>query len=165
MNSGLPGLLLSLLVLLHVTTTPSDALSEKLERFISNLFNENQLKEEFESITTLSGAHYNKTRRLSLTQGGGNAESYKVHQSAMAMLNAVYRVQNSDLSESEKDEVMLAATIPQHYCPQHNYNYYRCDEEYPFRSMDGSCNNLYVFESNSFGIFFLEFLFKDLIRF
>ncbi len=30
------------------------------------------------------------------------------------------------------------------YCPEHDYKYYKCDDNYPYRSIDGSCNNLYV---------------------
>lgn len=147
MNSGLPGLLLGLLFLLNAATEPSVALSPKLEHFIENLFDVDLLKEEFdslESIKTLSASNRNKTRQLSLTQGGGNLETYKMHQSAMAMLSAVYKVQNSELSEDERNQVMLTATMPAHYCPGHDYYYYKCDEEFPYRKIDGSCNNLYV---------------------
>lgn len=147
MNSGLPGLLLGLLFLLNAATEPSVALSPKLEHFIENLFDVDLLKEEFdslESIKTLSASNRNKTRQLSLTQGGGNLETYKMHQSAMAMLSAVYKVQNSELSEDERNQVMLTATMPAHYCPGHDYYYYKCDEEFPYRKIDGSCNNLYI---------------------
>lgn len=95
------------------------------------------------SISTLSGS-YENTGKLSLTQGGSNLESYNMHQSATVILSALQKVKNSSFNETTKNLMMNKYYVPNHYCPNHDYNYYKCDDKYKYRRVDGSCNNLYV---------------------
>ena len=143
MNSGLLGLVSLLFLLQTGAARAEEALSPALEGFIDSLFA--GVKLDLEGVTTLSSGQ--EPARFSLTQGGSNADAWKMHQSAVAMLSAVGRVQAANLTAAEKEIVMLRAYSPEHVCPKHTYDSYDCDEGKPYRTIDGSCNNLYVFLS------------------
>lgn len=124
----------------HITKC-EDELSEDLVKYCDSLFDGASL--DVDQITTLSKSFEN-TGKSSLTQGGSNLESYKMHKSATVMLNALQKLKNSSYSEETKNLMMSKYYVPHHYCPKHDNYYYRCDDKNPYRRADGSCNNLYV---------------------
>jgi len=98
-----------------------------------------------EGVTTLASFKgYEQTGKLSLTQGGSTFEGYKIHQNTVKMLQAYTEIMDSPYSDKQKEQIALYYQVPELYCPKHNYNYYKCDDKYPYRNFDGSCNNLYV---------------------
>jgi len=81
---------------------------------------------------------------LSLTSGGTTKKAYDIHTKALKVLDTQEKLLNSNLTEAQLLSVYASYRVPDLYCPEKNYNYFRCDDSYPYRSMDGSCNNLRI---------------------
>lgn len=130
-----------LLAMLQLASAKLDA---GLESFVDNIFQKLENKDQLISLAANSYNGFDQTRKLSLTQGGNTFEGYKIHEAATKVLSAYDQILKSSYNESTKNLMAQYYEIPEHYCPKHNYNYYKCDDKYPFRNYDGSCNNLYV---------------------
>ncbi len=131
------------LCLLAVLQLASAGLSPELKTFVDDIFK--QLNNDKISTLSVSGFNgFEKTQKLSLTQGGNTLEGYKIHNDAIKILSVYDKVLNSKYNESTKNLMATYYEVPEHYCPKHKYNYYKCDDTYRFRNFDGSCNNLYV---------------------
>lgn len=131
-------------------TSCAELLDKDLTEAIDNLFSIAEINESTDSIKTLSeksktAAEDDDTIQLSITQGANSRAGHTRNQNAMTILNAYQKIMTSkDLSYKQRKNVVSYYTIPGHYCPKHNYNYYKCNENLMYRRYDGSCNNLYV---------------------
>jgi hypothetical protein len=130
-----------LLAMLQLASAQLDA---GMKSFVDGIFEKLGNNEQITALNAQSYNGFDKTGKLSLTQGGNTLEGYKMHQTAIKVLAAYDQILTSSYNESTKNLMGLYYEIPEHYCPKHNYNYYKCDDKYPYRNFDGSCNNLYV---------------------
>ncbi len=132
---------LCLLAMLQLSSASLDA---GMRSFIDGIFAELGAKDQLTPLTFHTYNGFDKTDKLSLTQGGNTAEGYKLHQSAVTVLAAYDQVLKSSYNETIKNLMAKQYEVPELYCPKHNYKYYKCDDTYPYRNLDGACNNLYV---------------------
>lgn len=143
------------LIVLFGFTVCSEVLDADLKETVGSLFVEQgELAEtnETDNLTKLSATpgveeeeEEEDTLKISLTQGANSHAGYKRHQKAKTILNAYKKLMSTiELSYKEKKNVLDYYNIPGHYCPKHDYKYYKCNYKSVYRRIDGSCNNLYV---------------------
>lgn len=121
--------------LLATVALASGDLSPELTSYVDSLF-------ETKAITTLASSD---NSHKSLTGGGSTEESIKIHNNAISVLSAYSKMLNSaEHNETTKNLMARNYHVKELYCPKKNYDYYKCNDQYKYRSFDGSCNNFYV---------------------
>lgn len=124
-------------------TEESPQTQEKVTQLFAKLQKENEAEGSTESIKTLKGRITVDTPYLesgdSSIWNGGSERSYQIGESAVVALKAY-----KELLSTEKDVLLnygkKPATIPAPFCPREDYIY--CNPSYPYRTSNGSCNNI-----------------------
>jgi len=129
--------LLSIFITLAVAQCASVDLEQSLFKELDGYF-------QTESLATLKANDKTFASTLSLTGGSSTINSMKIHGDAIAILNAYNKFIDSNQTESVTNLVLKNYRVPELYCPDKNYEYYECNDKYPYRYIDGACNNLYV---------------------
>ena len=81
-----------------------------------------------------------KSPLMSLT----SKEGFSIHQSAVQTLKAYEKLLKANMSSTELNLIKLNYEVPEPLCPKKDISFYDCDPSYPYRSVDGSCNNLRI---------------------
>lgn len=68
-------------------------------------------------------------------------ESYKIHNQAISLLKANSMLNASNMSVENQNLLRASYKAPDDYCPDKKY---KCNDKYPYRTISGVCNNLYV---------------------
>lgn len=128
------------LVALVQLARSDDSLDERLIAMVDSFF-----PPPDDSIALLSfPKSFENSGKLSLTKGGSTAGSYKIHQDASQVLAAHRKLLRANLTELTYNKVISRYHVPKWYCPEKDYDYYGCNAKDKYRTIDGTCNNLYV---------------------
>lgn len=128
-------ILLSLLCVLLFELAESRRASNLPESLISSV------DDFFEGSFSLINPLMAKKARTSIYEQSAPL-TYKIHQQTTAVLSAYKKLKKSNMTEAEKLSVLSGYVIKDAFCPKYTPRYFRCFFGNPYRTIDGSCNNV-----------------------